>query len=136
MLSLGNYEEMIELIVNISNRIGVEASILLAICSVESDLRNTINYQDGKYNSYGVCQVQRRTAQGIKPHLDAISLMIPEVNIEIAAIYLKQRIDKYGTLKGIAAYNSGSPKYKNNELINKEYVNKVLKRQQLYASSN
>jgi hypothetical protein len=101
--------------------------LLLSICNVETGLKNINHYQDHNGGSYGVAQVQLRTARGIDKHVDLLALQSPEVNITIAAKYLKQLSKRYKTDREIiAAYNAGGVYYKNNELINKKYVDSVI----------
>lgn len=122
----------VEIITNVANNIGIIPSILISICTVESNLKHVTTYNDNgkKYNSYSICQVQRPAAhQVVGKHIDSLALMQPTVNIEVAAKYLKYHLQRYNNYyEAIAAYNAGSAKYnKKGELINKNYVDKVIK---------
>lgn len=52
----------------------------------------------------------------------------PDVQIQMGAYFLARKIKKYGLANGIAAYNSGSPRFdkKDGSLINQYYVERVL----------
>lgn len=110
-----------------ANKVGVSASLLLSICTVESGLRPVNNFTDHGGGSFGICQVQNSTAREIVPWADRLALQQPELNAYIAATVLKKKINKYGEVLGIASYNSGSPKFLNGVLRNKKYVDKVQK---------
>lgn len=102
--------------------------LLLSICNVETKLRNVNNYQDHNGSSYGIAQIKLGTARDIEPAVDILALQMPEVNMTMAAKYLKKLSKKYKTDREIiAAYNAGGAYYKNGELINKNYVDKVMK---------
>lgn len=118
---------MVNLIVGIANTVGVSPMLLLSICQVETGMKVLNNYTDG--GSYGVAQLQLKTARTIVPRVDILALQQPSVNVMIAAKYLKSLLNKYGNdeWKAVAAYNAGSLKYKNGVLINKKYVDKVKK---------
>ncbi len=117
-----------QLIYSIANNIGVSASLLLSICTVETGLRNVNNYQDGNGGSFGVCQVSEPVARSFRPHIGRLALQQPEVNIEIAALYLKQLYDKYEhPWHSVAAYNGGKARIVDGVYRNQDYVNKVKK---------
>ncbi len=118
---------MIELISTIAKQVGVSAHLLISICTVESGLRNVDNLNDGISGSFGYCQVSPAAAKDVLGFSDIKLLRTKEINVLAAALYLKSKIKKYGYVEGIAAYNSGSPRYKDGTLVNKSYVDKVLK---------
>jgi soluble lytic murein transglycosylase-like protein len=105
---------------------GISPSLLFAICMVESNLQPRNNFKDRYHSSYGLAQLQLPTAREVIPYIDALALQQPQVNLYIAARVLKKKLDLYGPYFGIAAYNSGSPKFRNNKLINLNYLDKVL----------
>lgn len=111
---------LIELITRIAIKVGIESSLLLAVANVESNVK-IVNYFNDNHSSYGIMQVELRTAREILPFVDSIALQQPEVNIYVAAKYLKKMQDRYGYIKGISAYNAGRPIESN-----KNYVKKVL----------
>jgi soluble lytic murein transglycosylase-like protein len=118
---------MIELFTAIAGKVGVSVSLLLAICTQESGLRNVNNFNDPRGGSHGQCQLNHKTAKMLVPYSDMLALQQPKFNVYVAALYLKKLEDKYlYPALVIAAFNSGTPKYKNNELINQKYVASVL----------
>ncbi len=120
---------MVEAILAIAKSVGISGQLLLAVCSVETNLRNVNNFADhheGTQGSYGVCQLSLDTARQISPNIDMLALQQPKVNIRIAARYLQKLIQKYGNmLDAIAAYNAGCVKLRRGEYVNKKYVDKV-----------
>ncbi len=118
------------LILQAANIVGVPSALLLAICSHESHLQNTIVPHDGGSPSYGICQVKKSTADmmGHRGHIS--DLMVPEINAKIAAKYLKYQLSRYNNdwCKSVAAYNAGkfiqSSKYPRKP-ANHIYVEKV-----------
>lgn len=119
----------LEVLTNAAHTYNILPSVLLSICTVESNLQNVVRYNDGAHNSYGICQVQRPTArQMLGEHVDALALFQPRVNALVAAKYLSYQKQRYGNYyEAIAAYNSGTVKYREDgELINKDYLDKVI----------
>jgi len=90
--------------------VGVPGALLLAICTHESNLQNVIAPQDHGSPSYGLCQLKLGTAKAMGYKDGADGLMNPEVNAELAAIYLKYQLDRYegDWCKAVSAYNSGT----------------------------
>ncbi len=126
---------MVNLIIGVANSVGISPFLLLSICQVETGIRVLNNYSDG--GSYGVAQLQLKTARSIMPKVDILALQQPSVNVTIAAKYLKSLLNKYNNdeWKAIAAYNAGSLRYKNGMLINKKYVDKVKKVYYTYSGN-
>lgn len=108
-----------------AKKAGIASSLLISLCASETGLKNINNYSDGVAGSFGICQISPAAAREIIPGTSIKDLQDPSINSYIAAMYLKKKIKKYGFSAGIAAYNSGSPKYRNNVLINQKYVYKV-----------
>lgn len=100
---------MVQLILSMSKVIGVPGYLLLAICTHESGLNNTLIPHDGGSPTYGVCQVKFNTAKMLGFSGKPKQLMNPLINIKFAAKYLKRQINRYdGNLcKATAAYNAG-----------------------------
>jgi soluble lytic murein transglycosylase-like protein len=88
----------------------ISGPLLLAICTHESGLKNTVREKDGKSSTYGVCQIKLETAQMLGYKGSWYNLMIPEENIRWAARYVKYQESRYGNdwCKIVSAYNSGS----------------------------
>jgi soluble lytic murein transglycosylase-like protein len=124
---------MVHILLGIAKSVGVNPFLLLSICDVETGLRNINNYQDKHGGSYGVAQLKLRTARGIYPHIDLLSLQNPRVNITIAAEYLKKIMRRYKNPKIAAAvYNAGHLEYQDGVLINHGYADKVMKKYHAY----
>ena len=95
----------------------VSGTLLLAICTVETNLTNVVVYHDGKSPSYGICQIKLGTAKMMGFKGKAEELVNPMVNAKFAAKYLKYQQNRYNVndnvndknlYKAIAAYNAGS----------------------------
>lgn len=116
------------IITEVANQIGISAMLLTSVCTVETGLRNVNNYTDHQGASLGVCQVQLRTARSIKPWLDRLALQQPRVNLELAALYLKQLRMRYKNVwSSVSAYNKGSLVMVEGQYFNQAYVDKVKK---------
>lgn len=88
-------------------------------------LRTEIELQ---HMSYGLMQIMGFTARelGYRGWLTGI-ICNSCLQIELGCRYLGQKIYSYGLEKGIASYNSGSPKFKEDgTLVNQDYVSNVL----------
>lgn len=129
---------MIKEILLAANIYNISPSLLLAVCSVESDLRpGAINHNDGGRASYGICQVQLRTAKFINGPTHVSDLLNPELNSLIAAKYLRYQLDRYKDDQdcAVAAYNAGSCiKNEKGVYINERYVKKVKRRYRKYKT--
>src|SRR5688500_6438555 len=94
--------------------VGIPASLLIALCSVESDFRDVVNKYDGGSPSIGVCQIKLTTAKDVGFAGTADQLLKDRlVNTLYAGKYLKRQIDRYDgdVCSAISAYNTGSRKY-------------------------
>lgn len=119
----------LEILTNAAHHYQILASVLISLCSVETGLKNLNNLTDRNGGSYGICQVSIRTAKYIEGnHVTTETLSDPYVNAYIAAKYLKKLYDKYGRYDyAVAAYNMGHVKIINNKIVNKNYIDKVMK---------
>lgn len=118
---------MINLAIGVASSVCVNPFLLLAICNVETGLKNINNYQDHNGVSYGVSQIKIATAKGVDPNISISDLENPRRNLTVAAKHLKQLMKRYKDYRlASAAYNAGSLRYSDGHLINKEYVNKVM----------
>lgn len=105
----------------------VPKDLLLAICTIESNLKDDAYvFDDGGNNNhaYGICQVLGTTAakyvgfdskcnqdfRDMKKNHRTCKLFGPRVNALAAALYLRDQIKRYNgdLLMASAAYNSGS----------------------------
>jgi len=129
---------MIEHLLHAANLFNVSPALLIALCSVESDLRpNVINHDDGGSASYGMCQIKIRTARHINGPTYVTDLLNPEINAQVAAKYLRYQLVRYdGDVScALAAYNAGSCRFnKEGKIINANYVKKVKRRYKKYKA--
>ena len=100
----------ISMIVLAAKKAKVSGALLLAICTHESGLTNTLVPHDGGSPTYGVCQVKYDTAKMLGFTGKPKDLMTPEINIKWAAQYLKYQHERYDGdwCKTVAAYNAGT----------------------------
>lgn len=118
------------IILMVAKKVSVSGSLLLAICSHESNLKNVMVPHDGGSPTYGICQVKLGTAEMMGYKGDAKGLMDPETNALYAATYLKYQKDRYASdwCMAVAAYNAGT--YNESKIVpgkprNLKYVRKV-----------
>lgn len=111
----------------------VAGSLLLAICTQESNLTNAYVMHDNGSPSIGVCQLKYGTAQMLGFKGRPMDLMNPYTNASYAAKYLRYQQARYGNdwHKLAASYNAGS--YLPSEKVpgcprNLKYVQQVKKR--------
>jgi soluble lytic murein transglycosylase-like protein len=125
--------DFVTIILAAAKSVGISGSLLLAICTHESGLKNVKVPYDNGSASYGICQVKFSTAKGLGHKGNAQDLMNPEINAKWAAEYLKYQLKRYNynIYKATAAYNSGrynestkKPGFAKNHL----YVKKVQKK--------
>jgi soluble lytic murein transglycosylase-like protein len=126
--------DIVSTILNASKVAGVSGTLLLGICSHESN-SFTMNYSPHDHGSpsYGVCQVKLESARQLGFKGSPYELMDPKKNALWAARYLKYQESRYGNnlCKITAAYNSGSyveSKKKPGKPKNLKYVRLVQKR--------
>jgi soluble lytic murein transglycosylase-like protein len=88
----------------------ISASLLVAICTHESNLTNAMVLHDGGSPSYGVCQVKYDTAKMLGFKGKPQDLMNVKINATYAAKYVAYQTERYGDnwCKVSAAYNAGS----------------------------
>lgn len=104
--------------------------LLRALCFVESKgIPSAVHHDDGSQDSLGVCQVQHRTAKFMGFEGTEADLMLPAINIDYSARYLRYQLVRYhgDVLKAVSAYNVGSYRAGEDGLpVNRGYVAKVL----------
>lgn len=110
----------------------IPVGLLLAVCTVESNLRPlAVNRDDGKtgQHSYGLCQLKLATASLMGYTGEADGLLRADTNARLAAKYLRRQYNRYGSWElAVAAYNRGSPRMlPNGRLSNDKYIKKVYK---------
>ena len=91
-----------------------------AACSIETEhaLQRT---------SWGLMQVMGAVLreQGFEGWINAVTCNVP-AQLEYGCRHLGKAIRRWGLVEGIAAYNSGAPRYADGVLINQYYVDRVL----------
>lgn len=89
---------------------GVSPRLLRALCTVESGLKpKAFVRRDGKSSSFGLCQVKRIAAKHVGLYTNDKDLMQPEINLRVAAKFLRLQLDRYkgNVVKALSAYNAG-----------------------------
>ncbi len=124
---------MINLLTSIAASVGIPPIMLIAVCSVENNFRNTDNLNDCRdgATSYGLCQIKLASARQEFPGVTVRMLKEPSTNALAAALYLKWQLDRYGRhpCRAISAYNVGHLAFnEERNYVNYEYVRKVKKR--------
>jgi hypothetical protein len=118
---------MVELFTLIADSVGVSASLLLSVCTVESGLRQVNNFGDANNRgSFGICQVSLDVAREQLHFLDKLALQQNVVNIRVSANHLKKLLKKYQNVNdAVSAYNMGHVRIRNNRYANQRYVDKI-----------
>lgn len=96
--------------------------IAKAVCRVESNFKQDAVGDSGR--AHGLMQIWLPTAKGYGFLGTSGELMNPDSNIKFACKFLDDMIDKYGTEKGIMAYNLGETKIRKGITV-PSYLNKV-----------
>lgn len=93
-----------------ANLAKVSGALLLAICTQESNLTNSMVLHDGGSPSYGVCQLKFETAKMLGFKGRPQDLMDVSINASYAAKYLAYQESRYGDdwVKLAGSYNSGT----------------------------
>lgn len=98
-------------IITISNQVGVETSLVQAICRVESSFKKDAVSPKG---AIGLMQLMPDTAKWIcennKINYQKNMVFEPNFNIFIGCLYLKELLSKYPLEWAICAYNAGQGK--------------------------
>ncbi len=116
---------------------GIPATLLLSICSAESDLRaDVVNFQDGGGDSIGICQTKESTARMLGFSGDPNLLLNRWYSAQYAAKYLRRQLRRYkgDVCSAVAAYNRGTVKrLPDGRFSNQKYVDRVMGRWMKYA---
>lgn len=119
---------------------GLPPGLLESVCYVESKhVVQAINKHDGSSrNSYGICQIQNRTAREMGFKGSITQLMEPQNNIEYAARYLSYQLQRYkgDYAKAVTAYNAGVAKSHGGSRYLALVFNSYLKRQNEQFTQN
>jgi soluble lytic murein transglycosylase-like protein len=116
---------ILALFITASTQYGLPPKLLESVCFVETRHNpNAIHHNDGRTDSYGICQIKLEAAQTVGFKGTSQSLMVPRVNIKYAAKLLAHQIKRYhGDIKkAIIAYNRGSAKL----LTSTKYSDRVI----------
>lgn len=128
-------DAMMAVITTAANSANVAPALLLAICTVESNLNpHAVNLHDGGSASYGLCQLKLDTARQFHKKVTTEMLFDAKHNARIAALLLRSHLTKYKADDcAIAAYNAGICRKNKAGLIrNLKYVRKVEKHRRTY----
>lgn len=114
---------------------GVSVELLRAIARVESSMNSRAIGDNGdsiglmqincRPDSSGVCTA-RFPGVPIWPGATRNKLLGAEFNIAVASYILRENIDRYGFVKGVAVYNRYASRNENPPFTNQGYVNKVM----------
>lgn len=127
-------DTMITIVTAAAKLASVPPTLLLAICTVESNLNaHAVNVHDGGSASYGLCQIKSTTANWLGQDGRPEALLDAKKNATTAAKYLKMLLAKYDQPCAIAAYNAGTCRKNAKGFIrNIKYVRKVEGHKRIY----
>jgi len=104
--------DVISIIISAAKTVGVSGTLLVAICSHESNnFTNNYSAFDKGSPSFGSCQIKEASARQLGFKGNSSDLNNPKINALYAAKYLKYQQDRYGEEDWcplVAAYNSGT----------------------------
>lgn len=130
-------DAMIATVTAAAKAASVSPSLLLAICTVESNLNpHAVNVHDGGSASYGLCQLKVATAREFDHKASPEMLLDPKENARVAAAYLSFQVKRYQTVQcAVAAYNAGSCiRNSHGTIRNIRYVRNVERHRKLYEA--
>ena len=113
-----------DIISHASKRFGLAKSLIGAIIWTES--RNNAQAIGDGGASFGLMQIQCRTARDMEFQGSCSELQTPPRSVFYGSKYLKSRIDKYGLENGVLSYNTGSPTRKGQLFDPNNYRYKVF----------
>jgi len=109
----------------ISDKLEIPVGLLAAMCSVESNHTNAINWNDAGSPSVGICQMKVKTAKEVG--CTASDRLNPPKAVECAGRYLAKQHKRFKSWdKALCYYNTGRP------LPSCEYSRKVKGRRMKY----
>ncbi len=90
-----------ELVAKASSRYGLDPRLIAAVIKVESNFENIAESEKG---AQGLMQLMPGTQQ----MLGVVDPFDPEANVDAGSRYLRQQLDRFGSLElALAAYNAG-----------------------------
>ena len=115
-------------IVSEAARSGVNPCIIAGIIHRESQGNHTL--VTGKPPTYGLMQLQERTARANELKGSVANLLNPEINIKVGTNYYATQVKRYrgDWAKAVSAYNAGSATAKN-----RAYVRDVIELSDAYC---
>lgn len=103
---------------------GLPRSVAYGLVSQESRFNPNAVGDAGR--AHGLTQIWLPTAQGIGYTGDASGLQEPNTNVQFGLLYLKQMLDRFGSMdNALSAYNGG---FKGGIITNPSYVAGVMQR--------
>lgn len=101
---------LITIITAAAKAASIPPALLLAICTTETGLHNSIHQDDGGTPSVGICQVKETTARLFNRKVKKYDLWEPRKNARYAALYLARQLKRYhgDWVCAATAYNRGS----------------------------
>lgn len=120
----------------VAKDVGVDPALLMAVVKVESNFDQHATNPSGPM---GLMQITHTTAKTVAPNISRRELMLPEKNLRVGALHLKQLLQDFRDPKlALAAYQAGAGKVKqkgHHVLGNPHtagHVNKVMQHYQSY----
>ena len=103
----------------IADKLGIDPIVLNAIIITESQYNPSVI---GSFGEIGLMQIKLSTARLFNPELTKKDLFDWKINLYYGTLYLKDKVHRFGYIRGILAYNGGNGilKYKNKK---GQYVN-------------
>jgi len=94
----------------VAKDVGVDPALLMAVVKVESNFDQHASNPNGPM---GLMQITHTTAKTVTPNISRRELMLPEKNLRVGALHLKQLLREFGDPKlALAAYQAGAGKVK------------------------
>lgn len=112
-------------------RYGIDPWILYSIAVQESNLNHlSVNVNSNKSRDVGIMQINSFWLPELKKYgITEGNLFEPCINIHVGAWVLSQSIQVFGNnWRAIGAYNAGTGKTKQRELLRQAYAGRVYKR--------
>lgn len=146
-------DKLVEMIINVAKRHNLDPAIVYGICRQESAFNSlAVRHEPAykwvwkpkevkpQYCSLDTERMLQKTSFGLMQVMGAVFreygfdgwltevIVKPELQLDYGCRHLSKKIAKYGQDGGIAAYNSGSPRFTpDKKYVNQYYVDNVLK---------
>ncbi len=137
--STGKDEKKFKTMVHrVAKDVGVDPALLMAVVKVESNFDQHATNPSGPM---GLMQITHTTAKTVSPNISRRELMLPEKNLRVGALHLKQLLQDFRDPKlALAAYQAGAGKVKQKgqHILGNPHtaghVNKVMQHYHSYRS--